>query len=157
MSALCGALADIGGDAAARALVSLIGRSGAYAVSTALQRVGATAGPHLLEAYAGNPVVRRAFAELVAAIAGPAALGPFLAALYDTDAEVRTHAVKGLQALGPVVVEPLLQLLASGYLMPRPDAIRVLAHFADDHVFRSILEIAAICEMACSISTAFNC
>jgi HEAT repeat protein len=143
MTALCSALADIGGDAAARAIVSLLGRHGAYGAPTALKRIGAAATPYLLEAYAREPELRRNSAELVAQIAGPAALKPFLAALYDTNPEVRRNAEKGLSALGEIVIEPLIQVLASEDLMPRPNAVNVLAGFSNERTMRLILDIAA--------------
>jgi HEAT repeat protein len=141
LPAICRALADIGGDKAARGLVALFHKSSA--APGALKKVGTAAAPYLLEAYAQDPELRTQHAGLLVEIAGPGALPALIGAIHDPDPEVRANAETGLYALGEASVEPLLKLLASGYHMPRPHAIRVLASLGDGRALGPILEIAS--------------
>jgi HEAT repeat protein len=106
-SALCYALAEIGGDEAARALTRLLVAQKNRAAAAALKRMGRAAAPYVLEAYRESSLVRQQHAELLVAVAGEDALPALITALHDTDHAVRVNAEFGLCALGEVKRAPV--------------------------------------------------
>ncbi len=94
-----------------------------WEVKKVIKVIGDPVVPHLLQAYASNPQIRRHQGKLVAEVAGAKAVPVLLEALKDPYRAVREDSASGLKILREPAVNGLIKLLEDGH----PSEIQRLA------------------------------